>query len=60
MQTLINETIISITEKTCISFNQAILHTCKTLQILPSKQNVAEAKKLYNEVVAMKSSGISF
>ena len=58
MQETINNTITEITTNNTVSFKQAILHTCKQLQIIPSKQNLLIAKQIYNEVVAMKSSGI--
>lgn len=60
MQTEINNTLLTIITQQTISFKMAILKTCNLLQIIPSKENITNAKNLFYEVETMRSSGISF
>ena len=60
MQTEINNTLLSIITQQTISFKMAMLKTCNLLQVIPSKENLINAKNLFYEVEAMRNSGISF
>lgn len=60
MQTEINNTLLTIITQHQISFKMAMLKTCNLLQVIPSKENITNAKNLFYEVETMRSSGISF